>query len=650
MEQLDYLKLLAERYPTREAVAAEITNLKAICCLPKGTEYFFSDLHGEYEAFVYLLNSASGIIRDKIGVLFGRAVAEEELSQLAGLIYEPQAVLAAVRREREAAAFSKWCRITVYRLVQVCKTISSKYTRSKVRKKMPASFAYIIDELLHADTQENKEEYHEEIIRSVIETGMENEFIEALCQLIRDCSIDRLHILGDIFDRGPHADIILNALTRFHHVDVEWGNHDIYWMGAAMGNGACIANVIRLGISYNNFDLLEDGYGINLRPLSMFAAQTYAEDPCTVFMPHILDENTYDPVDIPLAAKMHKAIAVIQFKLEGQLIARHPEYHMEDRILLDKVAFDKGTITIEGREYPLTDRMFPTIDPANPLVLSEGEQELIQTLTVSFLHSHLLQKHVRFLFSHGGMYRCVNGNLLYHGCIPMTEEGGFDLIPLDGQLRSGKAYLDAIQTKVHAAYYMEPGALRQEAADFLWYLWCGAKSPLFGKSKLSAFERYFIADKRTHQEVYNPYYNLIEDRRCCEEILRAFGLSPEHSHIVNGHVPVKLRQGESPVKGGGLLFMIDGGLSKAYQSHTGIGGYTLISNSHHLALAEHRPFESVPKSLTDRAPKVQIVERMKRRILVGDTDNGKQIRERITALEQLLRAYREGCVEEKRES
>lgn len=644
-----YLELLAESYPTQADAAAEIINLNAICCLPKGTEYFFSDLHGEYEAFVYLLNSASGVIRDKVEALFSRSVREEERAQLAMLIYNPQHLLAEISREKEADALMDWYRIAIYRLVQVCKSVSSKYTRSKVRKKAPKNFSYILDELLHADTEENKEDYYGEIIRSIVQTGTAEPFIEALCRLIRECSIDRLHIIGDIFDRGPHADIILNELMRFHDVDIQWGNHDIDWMGAAMGNEACVANVIRLGISYNNFDLLEDGYGINLRPLCMFAAQTYASDPCSVFQPHILDENTYDPVDVPLAAKMHKAIAVIQFKLEGQLIRRHPEYKMDDRILLDKIDFSAGTVLLEGKSYPIRDTRFPTIRQDDPLALTDAEQDLIQTLTLSFQHSHLLQKHMRFLFSHGSMYRRINGNLLYHGCIPMREDGSFDCIPLDGRLRSGKAYLDAINEKVRRVYFLEPGSPeRARAADFLWYLWCGPKSPLFGKSKLSTFERYFIADKDTYQETLNAYYAQIETREACMRILCAFGLDPAHSHIVNGHVPVKIRQGESPVKGEGRLFMIDGGMSKAYQSQTGIGGYTLIYNSHHLALAQHKPYVAARKNRADNAPSVQIVEAMKRRVLVGDTDTGKTLKTRIAALQKLLSAYRSGSIAERR--
>nr|WP_050699467.1 fructose-bisphosphatase class III [Anaeromassilibacillus senegalensis] len=641
-----YLRLLAREYPNADAAASEIINLNAIRYLPKGTEYFFSDLHGEYEAFGYLLNSASGIIRDKIEWLFQKSVGLPDREELADLIYKPEPVLAA--KEKGTDAYHEWCRITIYRLVQVCKTVSSKYTRSKVRKKMPEQFAYIIDELLHADTEETKEQYYGEIIHSIIRTDMAEPFIIAISRLIRQCSIDMLHIIGDIFDRGPHADIVMDELMGYHDVDIQWGNHDISWMGAATGNLALVANVVRLGISYNNFDLLEDGYGINLRALSMFAAEVYQDDPCTIFTPHILDENTYDPVDIPLAAKMHKAIAIIQFKLEGQLIARHPEYQMEDRILLDKIDFRKGTISIQGQTYELTDRLFPTVSPECPLELTQAEEDLIHTLAVSFAHSERLAKHIKYLYAHGGMYKCVNSNLLYHGCIPMTEDGAFDCIPFGDTSRCGRELLDYIDDQVHCAYFAVPGsAERQNASDFLWYLWCGPKSPLFGKSKLAAFERYFILEPETHVERRNPYYSLIEDRSICEKILREFGLDPTCSHIVNGHVPVKIRQGESPIKAGGLLFIIDGGISKAYQKQTGIGGYTLIFNSHHLALAQHKPYELAKQNLSKNAPSMQIVEIMPHRLTVNDTDNGRNIARQIEELTELLKAYRSGQMKER---
>ena len=650
MTDLRYLQLLSRSYPTALSAAAEITNLRAICRLPKGTEYFFSDLHGEYDAFSYLLSNASGIIRDKVEALFARSISEQEREELAMLIYDSDAVLARLRGELETREYDKWCQIAIYRLVQVCKVVSSKYTRSKVRKKIPKDFSYVIDELLHADTEENKEAYYEEIIRSIISTGTSDAFIKQFCSLIQECAVDRLHILGDIFDRGPHADKIMEELRRFHDVDIQWGNHDIAWMGAYAGNQACVASVLRRAVSYNNFDQIEEGYGLNLRPLSMFAAQVYRDDPCERFIPHVLDENVYDPVDVPLASKMHKAIAVIEMKLENQLLLRHPEYDMADRVIFPKVNFKEGTVELGGVTYELLDKYFPTVDPKDPLALSAGEQELIDQLTATFQNSALLGEHIRFLLSRGGMYKVVNGNLLYHGCIPMTEDGQFDKVKLDRRVLTGKAYLDAINDKVRLAFYGTPGtAEHKDAVDYFWYLWAGPKSPLFGKSKIATFERWFIADKSTHVEVYNPYYTLVRQRKTCEMILQEFGLDSARSHIVNGHVPVKEKEGESPIRGEGLLFVIDGGISKAYQRQTGFGGYTLIFNSHHLALAQHKPFAQIMANPRANGPEVRMVELMPKRVLVGDTDAGHELQEQILALEDLLVAYREGLIKEQRQ-
>ncbi|MDL2324211.1 fructose-1,6-bisphosphatase [Ruminococcaceae bacterium OttesenSCG-928-A16] len=644
MTQSNYLELLSKEYPTADAVSAEIINLRAICCLPKGTEYFFSDLHGEADAFAYLLGTASGVIHTKIEALFQNSVSEPERDLLSALIYRPQEVL---RAGKALGDGDDWCRITIFRLVQVCKSVASKYTRSKVRKKMPQQFAYVLDELLHADTEENKEDYYTAIINAIVETGVAYKFISALCLLIRQCSIDSLHIIGDIFDRGPHADLVMEELMAFSDVDIQWGNHDIHWMGAVAGNETCVANAVRLAISYNNFDLLEDGYGINLRPLSTFAAEVYQDDPCEIFLPHQLDTNVYDPIDAHLAAKMHKAIAIVQFKLEGQLIARHPEYEMQGRDLLAHVDFEGCTVTVDGKKYPMRDCLFPTVNPQNPLELTEGEKELVHTLTRSFTHSTLLKKHIRFLYNNGSMYKVVNNNLLYHGCIPLTKNGEFKKVKLDGKPLQGKAYLDAIDRKIRNAYFAPEGsAQREDAGDYMWYLWCGKNSPIFGKSRLTTFERYFIKDNSTHDEVYNPYYEFVDDRTVCEKILREFGLNPAHAHIVNGHVPVRHQQGESPIKGGGLLFVIDGGISKVYHGRTGIGGYTLISNSHHLALAQHRPLNEVRKSGYKDVPRVQVVERYPKRRTVLDSDTGKTIGRRIEQLETLLAAYREGQLRE----
>lgn len=642
MRDLAYLKLLAKEYPSLKAASSEIINLIAICGLPKGTEYFFSDLHGEYEAFIYLLRSASGIIREKIRATYGYIIPEEEQVELANLIYYPDRNLNKIIQEGRGT--EDWQRITVNRLVQICKEVSSKYTRSKVRKKMPREFGYVIDELLHVDyNDENKRVYYEEIIRSIIDTGIADKFIVALCELIQNLAIDSLHIIGDIFDRGPRADIIMNELMHFHDVDIQWGNHDISWMGAATGNPACVCNVLRIAISYNSFDVLEDGYGINLRPLSMFASKVYRDDPCSQFTPKILDENIYDAVDPGLAAKMHKAIAVIQFKVEGQIIRRHPGYKMDDRILLEAVDYNRGVVTIEGTEYPMLDTMFPTIDPKHPLRLTKEEDELLHTLIMSFRHSGLLHKHIRFLYTNGALYKCHNGNLLYHGCIPMRPDGSFEGMICNGEELTGRALMDYIGEQIHKAYFLsEDDPDKNSARDFMWYLWCGAKSPVFGKDKMTTFEHYFVADKTTHRERLNPYYKLSQQEEVCDRILQEFGLSGEGSHIINGHVPVKIKDGEMPVKANGKLFVIDGGLSKAYQKYTGIAGYTLIYNSHHLALAEHKPFN--PEH--ENTPRVAIVEKMKNRIMVSDTDKGKELMAQIEDLKELSAAYRRGDIKE----
>ena len=643
MRDLAYLKLMSREYPTLESASSEIVNLMAICGLPKGTEYFFSDLHGEYEAFIHLLRSSSGIICEKIKETFGHIISEEDEIQLANLIYYPDRQIAKLKQEQNYT--EDWQRIALYRLVQICKEVSSKYSRSKVRKKMPPEFAYAIDELLHVDyNDDNKKVYYSEIIRSIIDTQMADSFIIALCRLIQNLTIDNLHIIGDIFDRGPRADIIMEELMQFHDVDIQWGNHDISWMGASTGNPACICNVLRIAISYNGFDVLEDGYGINIRPLSMFAAKVYSDDPCERFMPRILDQNIYDAVDPGLAAKMHKAIAVIQFKVEGQIIRRHPEYEMDSRILLTAIDYQRGTVVIEGKEYPMMDMEFPTIDPSDPLKLSEEEEELLHTLTLSFCHSALLHKHIKFLYSNGSMYKCCNSNLLYHGCIPMKEDGSFDEMAVNGKAYKGRALMDFIDKQVKKAYFLPDQDPEKEASrDFMWYLWSGAKSPVFGKDKMTIFEHYFVEDKEASRERMNPYYKLSVQEKYCDMILEEFGLTTTGSHIINGHVPVKIKDGETPIKAGGKLFIIDGGLSKAYQGKTGIAGYTLIFNSRHLALAEHKPFD--PKK--ESTPKVSIVEKMRKRIMVADTDDGKELARRIEDLKELVAAYRKGALKER---
>ena len=642
MRDLDYLKLLSKEFPTIKAASSEIINLKAICGLPKGTEYFFSDLHGEYDAFIHLLRSASGVIREKINETFDLLISEEEELALANLIYYPKK---GVQQAKKDGRFNEdWQKITIYRLVRICKQCASKYTRSKVRKKMPKEFAYIIDELLHVDyNDDNKKVYYEEIIRSIIDGGIGEEFIIMLCDLVQNLAIDNLHIIGDIYDRGPRPDIIMEELMRSHDVDIQWGNHDISWMGAACGNLACISNVLRIAIRYNCFDLLEDGYGINLRPLSVFAERVYGNDPCEIFMPKSLDENIYDSVDPVLAAKMHKAISIIQFKVEGQIIKRRPEFDMNDRLQITCIDFAKGTVAIGGKEYPMKDMLLPTVDPKDPLKLTKEEEELMRTLQMSFKHSTDLQRHIKFVYSHGGMYKCCNSNVLYHGCIPMKEDGEFDELKINGIIYSGKRLLKYIEDIVKMAYFLPDGdPMKEWCMDFVWYLWCGPKSPVFGKDKMATFESYFVADKATHKEHMNPYYKLSQKEEICDKILKEFGLPVTGSHIINGHVPVKLKDGESPIKGNGKLYVIDGGLSKAYQPKTGIAGYTLIFNSHYLALAEHKPFDPNQES----TPKVEIVERMQKRVMVADTDIGKRLKAQIEDLYELVAAYRGGVLKE----
>ena len=642
MRDLDYLKLLSKEFPTIKAASSEIINLKAICGLPKGTEYFFSDLHGEYDAFIHLLRSASGVIREKINETFDLLISEEEELALANLIYYPKK---GVQQAKKEGGFNEdWQKITIYRLVRICKQCASKYTRSKVRKKMPKEFAYIIDELLHVDyNDDNKKVYYEEIIHSIIDGGIGDEFIIMLCDLVQNLAIDNLHIIGDIYDRGPRPDIIMEELMRSHDVDIQWGNHDISWMGAACGNLACISNVLRIAIRYNCFDLLEDGYGINLRPLSVFAERVYGNDPCEIFMPKSLDENIYDSVDPVLAAKMHKAISIIQFKVEGQIIKRRPEFDMNDRLQITCIDFAKGTVAIGGKEYPMKDMLLPTVDPKDPLKLTKEEEELMRTLQMSFKHSTDLQRHIKFVYSHGGMYKCCNSNVLYHGCIPMKENGEFDELKINGIIYSGKRLLKYIEDIVKMAYFLPDGdPMKEWCMDFVWYLWCGPKSPVFGKDKMATFESYFVADKATHKEHMNPYYKLSQKEEICDKILKEFGLPVTGSHIINGHVPVKLKDGESPIKGNGKLYVIDGGLSKAYQPKTGIAGYTLIFNSHYLALAEHKPFDPNQES----TPKVEIVERMQKRVMVADTDIGKRLKAQIEDLYELVAAYRGGVLKE----
>ncbi|NLK02479.1 MAG: fructose-1,6-bisphosphatase [Clostridiaceae bacterium] len=642
-----YLQLLAKDYPNIKAATAEIIHLNALKALPKGTEYFFSDLHGEDKAFVHLLRSASGNIRTKISELFANKLTTEEQNQLANLVYDPTRVLQILKESDRLTP--EWIRIVIFRLVDLCHYIGTKSSRENIARKTPQLYYDIITELLFTGYEEqNKKDYIESIVRFIIEADASKSFIIAMCNMIQNLCVNSLHILGDIFDRGPGPHRIMEELINFPVVDIQWGNHDILWMGAAAGNEVCMTSVLRIGIGYNNFDALEDGYDLNLRPLSSFAEAVYGQDECARFQPKILDKNEYDQVDPTHAARMHKAISIIQFKLEGQLLERHPEYEMNDRIVLKKVDFERGVYKHGDKEYPLLDTNFPTIDPKNPLQLTEEEKDLMRGIRASFLHSEPLQRHIRFLYSSGSMYKTVNNNLLFHGCIPLREDGSFDTMKIKGKEYGGKALLDQLNLLIQDAYFLtsEPRQ-KQQAEDLMWYLWSGHKSPLFGKSQMSTFENFFVEDRAIRKEHYNPYFTLSQQEEVVCRILTEFGLDPDISHIINGHVPVKIKDGESPIKANGKLYVIDGGIAKAYQPKTGIAGYTLIFNSHHLALAQHHSLDySIVNDLGSYTPTLQIVEEMPRRLVEGDTDLGREWDSMIADLEELIRAYRYGRIKE----
>ena len=644
-----HLELLSKTYKNIQEVSEEIINLQAILNLPKGTELFMSDLHGEYEAFEHILNNGSGIIKSKIENLYGNTITEEDRKNLATLIYYPEEKLNMVKKETKNMI--EWYRITLYRLIEVTKAVSSKYTRSKVRKAMPKGFDYIIDELLHRQGEDaNKEEYYKQIIESIIDLGRADEFIEAISILIKRMAIDHLHIIGDVYDRGPGAVNIMDKLMDFHSLDIEWGNHDILWMGAAAGSEACIANVIRICSRYDNLGTLEEGYGINIRPLSMFATEVYKDDACEGFLPKSVDPNRYSNTDKIILSKIQKAIAIIQFKLEGDLIKKHPEYKMEDRLLLDKIDYEKGYIYIDGKVYKLTDTNFPTIDKNDPYKLTEEEAEIIERLKTSFVRSEKLNKHVNFLYSKGHIYQNFNDNVLFHGCIPMTESGEFDKIEIMGKKLKGKELLDHIENIAHKAYFGKDKNEKEEALDLMWYFWCGPKSPLFGKTKAATFERYFIEDKKLHKEEKNAYYKYIYEEGVCIKILENFGVNIEEGHIINGHVPVKAKDGESPIRAGGKLIIIDGGFAKSYQSTTGMAGYTLTYNSNGLVLAANEPFESKCKAINeglDIKSQTILKENVEQRKRVADTDIGKKLQDEISDLKELLLNYREGILKEK---
>lgn len=646
--ELKYLKSLARQYPNIAAASTEIINLQAILNLPKGTEHFLTDIHGEYEQFAHVLKNGSGAVRRTIDEVFENALSNKDKKSLATLIYYPVEKLDIVISEEDN--IEDWYKITLHRLVQITKKVASKYTRSKVRKALPKDFAYIIEELIteKADISD-KEGYYNEIIHTIIRIGRAQDFIIALSNLIQRLVIDHLHIVGDIFDRGPGPHIILDTLMNYHSVDIQWGNHDILWMGAACGQLACIATVIRIAARYGSLDTLEDGYGINLIPLATFALDTYSNTNCDTFS--IKYNTDYNTKDLSLDMKIHKAIAIMQFKLEGQVIMKHPEFLMDDRLLLDKIDYEKKTVMAYGKEYPMNDTDFPTIDPNNPYALTPDEEQIMERIRQAFLKCEKLQKHVRFLYSNGGLYKVYNSNLLYHGCMPMDAEGNFLSVDVDGKDYRGKQLYDILDNYARKGYYAknDPAEMRK-AQDYIWYIWAGPNSPVFGKDKMTTFERYFIEDKETHKETKNAYYSLLDREDILNKILDEFELDTKKSHIINGHVPVELKKGESPIKCDGKLLIIDGGFSKAYQSKTGIAGYTLVANSHGMRLVAHEPFESMEAAVlheSDIFSDSTVIEVAPVRIRVSDTDIGRELKDQIKQLELLLQAYRDGIIVEK---
>ncbi|MBM7870994.1 fructose-1,6-bisphosphatase-3 [Clostridium pascui] len=645
---LRYLKLLSTKYPTISLASSEIINLQSILNLPKGTEHFISDIHGEYESFTHMLKNASGVIKRKLDEIFGTSLMEREKAALATLIYYPEEKMELLKRTEQD--LEEWYKITLYRLIQVCKSVSSKYTRSKVRKALPEDFSYIIEELLNEQVDRiNRQEYYTGIIDTIIDIGCASEFVVALSKVIQRLVVDRLHIIGDIYDRGPGAEIIMDALMNHHSIDIQWGNHDIIWMGAASGSRTCAANALRVSLRYANLSSIEDGYGINLLPLATFALEIYGNDPCKYFIPKTLTKKLPEN-EVSLLAKMHKAIAIIQFKLEGQKVKRHPEFEMDYMLLLDKMDLENKTVTVDGKTYPLRDTNFPTLSKDDPYKLTPEEEELINKLTHSFVNSEKLQRHIRFLYSKGSLYLVYNSNILFHGCIPLDENGDFETVNFEGKSYKGKSLLDMFDRYAREAYfYKKDKNIKNYAMDIMWYLWCGQHSPLFGKNRITTFERYFIEDKLTHIEEKNTYYKLINDEELSNRIFEEFHLDKDCSHIINGHIPVKTIQGESPIKANGKLLVIDGGFCKAYQPETGIAGYTLIYNSYGFLLTSHEPFDSIKKAIEEEKDILSstiIVEHGMQRKRVADTDIGEEITYQIKDLEKLLIAYRKGLIDE----
>ena len=649
---LKYLNLLARDYPSQAAAASEIISTQALLKLPKGTEHFMSDLHGENEAFVHILNSASGVIREKVDQVLGQGVPAAERAELATLIYYPAEKLPQLKaRQPGEAALEGWYSETLFRLIDICRLVSSKHTRSYVRACLPAGCGYVLDELLHAHFEDHdKDLYYGQIVGSIIENGRADRFITRLCELIKRLAVDKLHIVGDLFDRGPRPDIILDLLLRHHSVDIQWGNHDVVWMGAAAGSPLCCATVMKTTLAYHNHGMLEDSYGINLRHLQRLADHYYGEDDLSIWMPHTdAARGPYTQGMLHRCAVMHKAISILMFKLECAVIDRNPDFQMAGRDYLRRIDFAKGTVDIAGREYPLRDTSFPTVDPADPAALNADEQLVLDKLVASFRQSAKLQQHVRFLYAKGSVYHIENGNLLYHGAVPMTEKGAFAAERFEGRLYAGRALMDYCDERARRGYYAPEGsAARQSGQDFLWYLWCGRLSPLFGRSAMTTFERLYVADKATHTEVKDSYYTWYNEESACRRILAEFGL-PGSCHIINGHVPVQEKNGESPIKGGGRLIVIDGGFCRAYHEKTGIAGYTLTYSSRDMSLRTHQPFISAEKAITeniDIVSRESVLEQENRRILVEDVDEGETLREKVHDLKQLVIAYQLGWIKE----
>lgn len=642
-----YLERLSDLYPTIAAASTEIINLQAILNLPKGTEHFLTDVHGEYEAFSHVLKNGSGSVRRKIDDVFGNTMSMRDKRSLATLIYYPKQKMDMVKKTE--TNIEDWYRVHLYLLIEVSKRAASKYTRSKVRKALPKDFAYVIEELITEKAEvSDKESYYNEIISTIIRIGRAEEFISAISELIQRLVVDHLHIVGDIYDRGPGPHIIMDKLMTYHSLDVQWGNHDVLWMGAAAGQRGCIANAIRICARYGNLDILEEGYGINLLPLATFALKVYKDDPCTCFKLKVPERTDTDEMQMNL--RIHKAISIIQFKVEGQIIERQKSFHLEERALLHRIDYEKGTIELDGKEYRLLDTNFPTIDPKDPYALTEEEEEIMDRLEKAFVNCEKLQRHMRFLLAKGGLYKVYNDNLLYHGCVPLAEDGSLKETDVYGKKYRGRELYDALDAYVRKGFFALDKKEREDGKDIMWYIWLHPDSPLFGKNKMATFERYFLAEKETHAEKKNPYYSYIENEKVIDNIMREFGLDPAEGHIVNGHVPVKRKDGESPIKCGGKVMVIDGGFSRAYQKQTGIAGYTLIFNSYGLLLVAHEPFESTEAAIVkenDIHSEITVVQRVHDRLLVGDTDIGRDLKGQVKDLERLLSAYRNGEIIEK---